>query len=356
MMIDKTAILEKVDLLSLIGGDLRKVATTQGGEYAGACVFCGGRDRFHVQPNRRPHGLFMCRHCTSGKWLNAIDFVIKRDGCDFKTACATLAGGELPTRSTPPPPRAPEAAYQAQGKGWQLNALQAVQVCEKNLWSPVGDVALDWLLGRGLADRTMQKYRLGYSPGAWFGDMHVRRGVVIPCVVSGEVWYLKIATLPGDPVKCKCRTQTMARVPCPKCGELNKYRGVKGNRTAAIFGADDLPGASMALFCEGEFDCMIAFQDLNGHPPAVTFGAADNHPDLATWGAYLTGLEIMFTVYDNDQAGSKGAAWLASLSNRVKRLELPQGVKDINDYYNGGADLRSWFDAQAEGVLFPERV
>src|SRR5207245_596775 len=46
--IDTEAIKQRTDLLGLIGADtrLKKVAMTGGGEYAGACPFCGGRDRF----------------------------------------------------------------------------------------------------------------------------------------------------------------------------------------------------------------------------------------------------------------------------------------------------------------------
>src|SRR5205807_191367 len=51
-MIDAAAVKARVDLLALLGADtrLRKVATTAGGEYAGACPFCGGRARLRVQP------------------------------------------------------------------------------------------------------------------------------------------------------------------------------------------------------------------------------------------------------------------------------------------------------------------
>jgi DNA primase len=59
-MIDVKALKQQVDLLDLVGRDtqLRKVASTRGGEYAGPCPFCGGRDRLRVQPERR---LWWCR-------------------------------------------------------------------------------------------------------------------------------------------------------------------------------------------------------------------------------------------------------------------------------------------------------
>jgi Zinc-binding domain of primase-helicase len=61
--IDADAIKARVDLVDLAGRDvhLRKVATTRGGEWAGPCPFCGGRDRFRVQPEK---GLWFCRQCS----------------------------------------------------------------------------------------------------------------------------------------------------------------------------------------------------------------------------------------------------------------------------------------------------
>ena len=62
-MIDTLDLKRSVDLLSLVGRDtrLKKQAGTRGGEYAGPCPFCGGRDRFRVQPEK---GLWWCRNCS----------------------------------------------------------------------------------------------------------------------------------------------------------------------------------------------------------------------------------------------------------------------------------------------------
>ena len=50
--IDTWAVKQRTDLLGLIGADtrLKKVASTADREYAGPGPFCGGRDRFQVQP------------------------------------------------------------------------------------------------------------------------------------------------------------------------------------------------------------------------------------------------------------------------------------------------------------------
>src|SRR5918912_3906120 len=91
MPVDVMALKERVDLLELIGRDtrLKRVATTRGGEYAGPCPFCGGRDRLRVQPARRR---WWCRGCLgSERWQDAIAYVQRRDGlADFAEACRRL--------------------------------------------------------------------------------------------------------------------------------------------------------------------------------------------------------------------------------------------------------------------------
>ncbi len=99
----------------------------------------------------------------------------------------------------------------------------------------------------------------------------------------------------------------------------------------------------MALFCEGEFDAMIAAQEFGDVLPAATLGSATNLPDLATWGAYLAPLYVVLTTYDADAAGSAGAQALAALvGERARMAPLPEGVKDINDYFLAGGDLLKW--------------
>jgi DNA primase len=77
-----------INLLEIIGRDtkLKKAASTNGGEWAGPCPFCGGRDRFRVWP--QPAGgkpRFWCRQCECSG--DAIDYVMHRDNVSFHAAC-----------------------------------------------------------------------------------------------------------------------------------------------------------------------------------------------------------------------------------------------------------------------------
>ena len=168
-MIDVDDIKRRVNLLDLVGRDtkLKRVASTGGGELAGACPFCGGRDRFRVQPER---GLWWCRQCSGEHWQDAIAYVMRRDGLDFSAACATLGSGVSPTSHFVPAKlasteRTPSAAN---GEQWQAKARALIGWAQRNLRAEVGQAALDYIRGRGLSDDTIRTAGLGYNPRDWF--------------------------------------------------------------------------------------------------------------------------------------------------------------------------------------------
>ncbi len=350
-MIDLESVKQRADLLDIIGRDtlLKHVASTNGGEYAGACPFCGGTDRLRVQPNARP-GRWFCRVCTGVSSLTVIDYIARRDNLDPKKGnelqeiCRRALGSDLPELDTPHPSQPKQQpAYSQPGDDWQADATAAVTKCKSLLYSPTGAAALEYLYRRGLDDETILYHRLGFSPGAHFGSLYIPRGILIPCAVYGTVWYLKIRVIDGVGLKClKCKRELDSPGRCPACGTDNRYRGVKGNRTAAIYNADMLRGSDTALFVEGEFDCMIAEQTVGDLIPCATLGSASNAPDLAAWGHYLISLKKIYAIYDTDQAGGTGGAKLAELApKRIQRLELPKGKgKDVNEFISNGGNFR----------------
>jgi hypothetical protein len=80
-----------MDLLAVIQQDtpLKRVAATGGGEYAGACPWCAGTDRFRVWPAR---GRYWCRQCLRRGDL--IQYLRDYRGLSFQEA-ARLAGKDL---------------------------------------------------------------------------------------------------------------------------------------------------------------------------------------------------------------------------------------------------------------------
>jgi DNA primase len=110
-------------LLDLLGRDtiLRSMASTHGGEYAGPCPWCGGRDRFRVWPHADNPG-YWCRQC--GRKGDGIQYLRNRYGLSYSEACQRLrvlptSGNRArPTRpaQTPPLPLPPSLMWQTQAR------------------------------------------------------------------------------------------------------------------------------------------------------------------------------------------------------------------------------------------------
>jgi phage/plasmid primase-like uncharacterized protein len=105
-----------VDILAVAthyGARLRKAG---GGEFAGPCPVCGGRDRFNVNIRK---GIWICRGC--GKGGDVIDLLCHLDGCNFKEAIAQLTGEAWPT---PQFAAAPPQRQRAQASPHRAAALR----------------------------------------------------------------------------------------------------------------------------------------------------------------------------------------------------------------------------------------
>jgi DNA primase len=333
--------LASIDLLGLIGRDtaLRRVAGTNGGEYAGPCPFCGGRDRLRVQPSAGGKGRWFCRQCTGdpqagGHWLDAIDYVRQRAGVGYREACALLdVEAQLPQQEHKAPPQ-PTVPQEASSPAFdQAAALAAVGECERRLWSDAGAKAREWLVGRGIVEETARAWRLGYSSrrGAVCG-LEIPRGIVIPCLVDGAVWYIKVRR-PVPPL------------PGPK------YQQVRGGKSA-LFGLDHLAGRRVAVICEGEFDAILLWQEAGDLLDVVALGSRGARPALP-WLAHLAGASRWLVALDRD--ADDMATWWGEFSSRVRRVRPLQG-NDLTDFHQAGGDLRAWVSyhlGQLESVASP---
>ena len=169
--LDADYIRRTTDFLALAGNiRLRKVGANW---YAGPCVFCGGTDRF-VLKHTSDGWRWLCRHCTDGKYLDAIDFVMRRDGVDFKTAVERLGGGKpvSPLRIDDLPPLVqkpkPEPQDPQTVERLTKTAYEASNTIDGN--SPLAVQVRAYLYNRGLIQPTLQRALLGaaevYDPKA----------------------------------------------------------------------------------------------------------------------------------------------------------------------------------------------
>jgi DNA primase len=111
-----------------------------------------------------------------------------------------------------------------------------------------------------------------------------------------------------------------------------------------LYGADGLADREVALFCEGEFDALLARQEAGDLAAVVTLSSATAILS-SRWYAELTHCHTVLVAYDRDTAGEKGANRLLSLSPRFRTVELPTG-KDITEFYLNGGDVYSWIEKE----------
>lgn len=324
--------LQNTDLLALTGRDttLKKVSSTNGGEWAGPCPFCGGRDRFRVWPNAdRPS--WWCRQCKRNG--DAIAYLVERGKLTPQEAGRLRRDTQVSAAPFAEEPR-PKPQGRLPSETWQSRGREFVAYCQGRLWDETGAKALAWLQRRGLQPDTARYFGLGYNPADWWDEpprwglegkrIWLPRGVVIPCEVNGVLWYVKIRRPSGKP----------------------KYVQVRGSKSA-LFDADDLGNENrLLLLCEGEFDAMLAKQEAGDLVDvAALCGAARGIP--VRWLPYFLPYARVLVAYDGDEAGRKGAAKLAVQSRRVIRIAVADGG-DLTDFYTSGGDLRGWLAGEVE--------
>lgn len=332
-----------MDILALIGRDtqLKRVASTNGGEWAGPCPFCGGDDRFRVWPEH-PDGKprFWCRQCE--RHGDMIDYVQEHDKCSFREACEALNlnfdeykpdrfsglsdNGKTTEQLTVAPPDA-----------WQDRARQFVEYAQDQLWN--GDTwALDYLHERGLTDAVILHAGLGYNPrslhdkweswglepvagkkGVWCGA-----GIVIPWEIGGDLWRVNVRL--KDPFE-------------GSNGRKVKYIGPAGFRNG-LYNADALNMDKPAVLTEGEIDALTIMQNAEDLVAAVATGSTGGSR-RTRWLGRLALPPRVLVAYDNevDKGDEAAKYWLDALSNAKRWRPY---WEDANAMARDGANVRHW--------------
>jgi DNA primase len=137
------------------------------------------------------------------------------------------------------------------------------------------------------------------------------------------------------------------RRPLPKNVEDDKYKLVKGSRRkGGLYWVDHLRLGTTVMFVEGEFDCLLAWQEAKDLVSPVTLGAATNRLHSRWYGDLIYSPQIL-VVEDADRAGETMGLRLGTLSQRVQRIQVPIG-KDLSDYHASQRfhTFRTWVEQQ----------
>lgn len=333
-----------IDLIGLIAQHttLKKVASTKGGEWHGACPFCGGDDRFSVQPHRAGGGRWSCRGC-SPHWRDAIAFVQCIDNMDFKGALAVLG-----LSGTPPPRRKPTLRRRLRrenmpanlgdyialsNSAYQSAATEFCQQAEETLHNPEGQRAREWLTGRGIKTGDLELAGLGFNSqetnANWGGvKVWLPRGIVIPWLFGGQVWKVNFRRPTGEP----------------------KYIAAKGAANGLYFGRgyhySPIKPDSRVILTEGEFDALALRGNcvLLGSSWVVVSTGTASGARVKRWVWDIASACQILLAFDADPAGDAAAAWWASqpgFKDKAIRLRPTHG-KDLTDQIKAVGDLTDW--------------
>ena len=147
---------DRNNILDVVSGyvNLKRSGRTM----SGLCPFHGEKTpSFHVNAEQ---GYFHCFGCGAGG--DVITFIRKIENLDYIDAVKFLAqraGMELPEDGRD------EAAARIRGRIYEANR-EAARFFHRCLYSEEGKNALAYLRGRGLTERTIKHFGLGYSPNS----------------------------------------------------------------------------------------------------------------------------------------------------------------------------------------------
>lgn len=351
-------------LLELISSrvELRRVAVgPQGPEYAGPCPLCGGSDRFHVWPEQETGGKcgagrFWCRRCDIKG--DAIEYLRQVDGMSFREACARL-GLALPDRQQEQRYQAPPALPRAQGFTPRADEVSRALIAAK--WSEAAETFLaaaqarlratksaqEWLSARGLNERAIRVFGLGYHESSRGGDSYRRRadwGLPEKTGKDGQPkklwlpagWVIANRDSAGRLLQLRIRRRP---ADIARFGEGIKYLPVEGSGQASMV---LYPRAEVFVVVESGFDAILIANQFSGKVGAVTGWNSSARPDARAH-EILSRSALILGALDYDQGGDAQQEWWAREYRQYRRLPaLPGGAKDPGDAVKAGVNVFAW--------------
>src|SRR3990172_523917 len=167
-MDDTRSIIDSFDLLSLIQADtcLKKV----GRYWIGPCGMCGGRDRLVVKETPSGSHIWICRVCSPGKYHDAADYIIKRDGCSFPQAIERMKTGGDESIERTIQNRIERASLDRQAEiDARLSDLTTHEIWEA-LHRRLEEDNRAWWRMQGIPDEWQDYLSLGFTPDKTYYD------------------------------------------------------------------------------------------------------------------------------------------------------------------------------------------
>lgn len=368
-----------LELVARMGVELRRKSGTHGGEYAGPCPVCGGRDRFLAWPEQGEGGTWYCRGCDHGG--DCIELVRHVEGKSFAEACEALGIERERARTRPvtvPVSRRREAfapkAHDAPVSLWGEHAGKLLAYAHEQLLANANELA--GLARRGLPLEAVRRFRLGWLPGERRKDgrladcyyrarsgwglpeekrddgkakkLWIPRGLVVPALgADGAVLRLRVRRPEAD------RERFLSAM---------KYVVVSGSWMGPLLLLPSEGEARAVVVVEAELDAMACAHAaaVAGLPvAALAVGTNRGKPDAAAHAVCEAALCLLVAL-DFDQPdergnrpGAQGYTWWAATYRQAKRWPSVKG-KDVGEDVARGVPIAAWIRAGLPPALSGE--
>ena len=320
--------------------------TRRGSNLFGLCPFHGEKTAsFSVTPD---NGLFYCFGCHKGGGV--INFVMEIENLSYPDAVRFLAkraGMEVPEDEQY------HSRYRQQERLWALSA-EAARFFHAQLYQPAGAQALAYARGRGLSQKILTNFGMGYAPDRWTALLEAMEakgytqqelldaGLALRHAEKGTVYdrfrnrlMFPIIDVRGHVIGFGGRVMDNST---PKY--LNSPDTLIFNKRKNLF-AMNLAKRSKAgriILVEGYMDA-IALHQYGFDSAVASLGTALTQDQVALLARYT---DQVVLIYDGDEAGqnaTRRALPMLERSGLQIRVLAIQGAKDPDEYLQKfGAD------------------
>lgn len=326
-----------IDLLTELGIQAKRTASTKGGEYHSPCPDpnCQGKDRFCIWPSEGTSGRYWCRRCSRSG--DAIQFCRDFMQMNFNEACIKIGQSnpssklfsKQPNKTYIPP------VIHEPSKLWIQSANYFIEECHQYLCQNPSLINLQ--KDRGITLQSIKDFKLGWNCfnrfkardlwGLPIDQQNCQRSTI--CLSKGIVIPYYYA---NSPLRIKIRREEWS----PE-DSYPKYLIVKGSTIClSIYGDVSKP----IILVEAELDAILIQQLAGDVCCCIALGSVANKPDKISHDLLCKSSSILFAL-DFDEAGKKAYPfWQSSYSN-LKPWPVPRG-KSPGDAYAWGVNLRQW--------------
>lgn len=310
----------------------------RGRTWVGLCPFHGEKTpSFTVYPETDS---FYCFGCGVGG--DVIGFIRRAENLDYIESVKLLAqraGMQMPEDSYD------NSMQQLRMRVYEANR-EAARFFHSQLYSPLGTKGLEYIRGRGLTEKTIRTFGLGFAPDSWqaLTDHLVSKGFTKSELIQANLSVesnkggcydrfrnrvmFPIIDLRGNVVAFGGRIMTDEK---PKY--LNTSDTVVFKKSNNLFALNKAKNAKSdkIILCEGYMD-VIALHQAGFDFAVATLGTALTQEQAVILKKYTNTVVIC---YDADEAGQKATARAIDILRReglgIKVLTVPEG-KDPDEY------------------------